>query len=68
MKASQIETGKTYTAKVSDRIVKVTVIRIHERYDSFSGRTSKRYECKSLATGRTILVKSAQRFRSEVSA
>jgi len=65
MKKSEIEIGGTYTAKVSGNIVPVKVIEQRTRYD-FSGRACIGWRCRNTATGREIVVKSAQRFRRKI--
>ena len=57
MKKDQIEVGGSYSAKVSDRIVKV-------RIDSTN--THGGWNATNIATGKRIHVKSAQRLRRAV--
>ena len=59
MKAAQITVGCVYDAKVSDRVVPVKVVNVGRDF-----RNRVRYECVNLTTGRTITVRSAQRFRN----
>jgi len=70
MKAHEIKPGQTYLAKVSDRIVPVTVLHetsytIYGSRHMAQGEFSRRgaWRCRNELTGREILVRSAQRFR-----
>jgi hypothetical protein len=58
MRASEIQIGGRYLAKVSGRIVVVRVDQIREGHD---GR--RRYDVTNLTTGRTTSFRSAARFR-----
>ena len=60
MKAKEIELGGKYKMKVSDRVVTVKVMAVDASYPK------KRWRCRNLATGREIIVYSAQRFRERV--
>lgn len=62
MKAIDIEIGGTYMAKVSGIVVPVKVLRAEER-SAFGGKWRTIWVCRNERTGRTIEVKSAQRFR-----
>jgi len=46
--------GETWTAKVSGVVVEVKVRGIRERTSSLSARSTTRYVCENLRTGRTI--------------
>jgi hypothetical protein len=58
MRASDIQVGGRYLAKVSGRIV---VVRVDQIRDGLSGR--KRYDVTNMATGRTTTFRSASRLR-----
>jgi hypothetical protein len=58
MRASEIQIGGRYLAKVSGRIV---VVRVDQIRDGLNGR--KRYDVTNTATGRTTSFRSALRFR-----
>lgn len=62
MKANQIETGCAYAVRVGNRICRVTVLRAHSRR-GWQGQSLRGWTCRNESTGRTIEVKSAQRFR-----
>ena len=64
MKQTDIKAGLTYHAKVSGRIVAVRVDEIKEYCSSSTGRWTLRYFCTVHWSGRHIVVKSCQRFRS----
>lgn len=68
MKMSQIRVGGTYAAKVSNAVVPVTVLEERTKFvRRGSGEVMLTYwRCRSVKTGREIVVKSAQRFRQEV--
>jgi hypothetical protein len=57
MKKSDVHIGSVYTAKVSDALVPVRVL----RESPYGG-----WECRNEKTGRMIRVRSAQRFRGSV--
>lgn len=57
MKKAQVKIGGTYAAKVSDRIVPVTLIS-ENRFGGWIGRNEK--------TGRDVHIKSAARLRFEI--
>ncbi len=59
MRGVDIHIGRLYLAKVSGKIVTVEVLGTSDAFGS--GRTS--WRCLNHATGREILVRSAQRFR-----
>lgn len=66
MKGSQINVGRIYLALVSGKIARVRVeskdasgVRFGSR-----GAARARWLCTNLGTGRAVVVKSAQRFRS----
>ena len=65
MKAREIEVGGVYLAKVSGKLTRVRVDAIHETSD-WKGRSTTRYPCTNLITGRCIVVRSCQRFRARV--
>ena len=62
MRAKDIHTGSTYTAKVSDRLVPVRIER--ETSNPRTGRTE--WIGRNTRTGREVRIKSAQRLRGEV--
>lgn len=66
MKANQIEEGGRYRAKVSGIIVTVKVLKIGKRAKNAYRQGGTYYVCQNEKTGREIVFKSAQRFRSEV--
>jgi len=71
MKKADIEVGAVYLARVSGTLQRVKIARKIEttayNYSRYSGeaeyRNVTRWEAKNLATGRAILIKSAQRLR-----
>lgn len=72
MRGSEIQTGHTYTAKVSGRevVVRVDAELTRQRMRRSGGRAPvltdvRAWRCTNLATGRAIEVASAQRFRRE---
>jgi hypothetical protein len=67
MKGNEIKIGQTYLAKVSGRVVPVTVLREFERPQGRAGWRTL-WICRSEVTGREVTVRSAQRFRAEVPA
>jgi hypothetical protein len=68
MKANQIETGKTYLAKVSGRLVPVKVLGVVCRPHYLRMRSdAQHWICLNTTTGRQLEVKSPQRFRQLVS-
>ena len=66
MKASEIEIGGRYRARISGKIVIVEVLDKHEEwYGSLLARKSRTaYRVKNLSTGRVVVFHSAQKFRS----
>lgn len=62
MIASAVEVGGIYSARVSGAIVEVEVLRVVTRTTS-SGQRRRHWEVRSLRTGRTLVFRSAQRFR-----
>lgn len=78
MKGSEIKEGGLYTAKVSGKIVTLRVDATGTRYVTARGRAilnargsrvpqeRKIWSCTNTATGRVIMVESAQRFRTFV--
>ena len=62
MKLRDVQTGQTYTCKVSGRIVPVRVDGIQEYYD-YKDRLKRRIVCRTLKTGRVIVCRSATRLR-----
>lgn len=77
MLKNQIKVGGLYRASVSGRVVTVRVDEIDNdamgrwKGSDYSGRSkgfgrATRYACTNLATGRKIQIKSAAKFRSEV--
>jgi hypothetical protein len=71
MLANQIQVGHIYIIKHHDGLkyaVRVEYLKTRNSYGGRSGviRTMTHYICTKLATGRTIEVKSASKFRSEV--
>jgi hypothetical protein len=66
MKHAEVSVGTVYQAKVSGRLVNVRVTAILEhatRLSSGRYRDDWRYRALNLATGRLLLIKSAQRLR-----
>jgi len=72
MKKADIEVGAVYLARVSGTLQRVRITRKIETtartYSSYCGgpdqfRNVTRWEAKNLATGRAIIIKSAQRLR-----
>lgn len=74
MKASQIQVGGNYVARVSGRLVTVRVDGIREvakyRRTNYSGQSETRlatvYDVTNLSTGRKLTFRSAAKFRSRV--
>lgn len=64
MKANEILIGAMYAAKVSGRVVPVRVLRKIERF--IRERSVTHWEVLNTMTGRTIVVRSCQRFRKEI--
>jgi hypothetical protein len=62
MKASEIEIGGVYTAKVSGKLVPVRVLGVCRL--SFGG--AQAWRCRNELTNREITVRSCQRFRAAV--
>jgi hypothetical protein len=65
MTNAQITIGQCYLARVSGKLVPVRVV---ERFEYHAGRVGMRYGWKAVntKTGRTIVVRSPQKFRSAV--
>ena len=67
MKGNDIKVGGVYTAKVSGTVQRVRVAAAVERFGPPPDyRARDTWQCVNLATGRAVLVRSAQRFRAEV--
>ena len=66
MKKNEIKVGGHYTAKVSSKLTVVSVDRIDERMNRYSGRIMTVYYVTNLRTGRRTSFRSASKFRSEV--
>jgi hypothetical protein len=74
MKAKEIEVGKCYVAKVSNKLTTVRVDGVRtvsgHRYPAYSGRASTPdktvYDVTNLATGRKTTFRSAMKFRRAV--
>ena len=64
MKAAEILVGASYLAKVSGKVVPVTVTRILEPGEGY--RPTRRWWARNEITGRNIEIKSCQRFRAPV--
>ena len=65
MKASEIETGHTYVAKVSGKLTRVRVDSVREDWNYLGNKATTQYDVTNLATGRRTTFRSARRFRSE---
>jgi hypothetical protein len=67
MKASEIEVGGTYTARVSGNLVAVRVDAIRETVESRGSKLvdGHRYDVTNLATGRKLTFRSAAKFRGK---
>jgi hypothetical protein len=66
MKSRDIEIGATYTAKVSARLVEVTIMSEYHRPDSLArGGVRKLWRARNLSSGRVLEI-SAARLRSKV--
>jgi hypothetical protein len=65
MKKADVQVGNEYLAKVSGKLqrVRVTRERTHDQHAGPRGVRTTRWEAKNLKTGRTIVIKSAQRLR-----
>ena len=67
MKRDEIELGQVYAVKVSGRVVPVQVLSSAEpSHWGPRGLVRAGWHCRNRLTGRTILVKSAQRFRRRI--
>ena len=66
MKGRDVQIGGRYIVKVSGNLVTVKVLSEYPRH-GWDGTVHSGWKCLNLDTGRTILVKSAQRFRWAVS-
>lgn len=69
MRAKEIEIGGVYLAKVSGNIVPVKVLEKMESYHHRGvgcGAWRDNWRCVNVKTGRQLMVKSPQRFRSRV--
>ena len=64
MKISEVRVGGRYSAKVSNKLTIVRVERIGDTH-TYAG-VRKRIVAVNEATGRTIILRSAQRLRREV--
>lgn len=67
MKGTDIKIGGIYTAKVSGAIVPLEVLHYQEgevRAPGGRWQTRRTWTCRNTITGRTIKVRSAQRFRA----
>lgn len=62
MKASEVEVGGYYVAKVSNRETVVKVDAVRER-SNYNGRSQTVYDVTNTATGRTTTFRSAAKFR-----
>ncbi len=65
MKKAEIQIGGIYLAKVSGQVVPVRVTKERDTY-SYNGNYRMTWEATNLRTGRTVRIKSAQRFRRRV--
>lgn len=65
MKKNGVKVGETYTARVSGKIVPVTILR--ERGSSYDHRTNRDrhlgWDARNDVTGREVHIRSAQRLR-----
>jgi len=68
MKAINIEVGKIYIAKVSNKLVKVRVDAIRREDYRFFSKPKTFYDVTNLSTGRKTTFRSAGKFRSIASA
>jgi hypothetical protein len=66
MKASDVEIGGRYTAKISGKVTVVRILEQRVRYDAFRGRERTTWVAVNEATGRRVDIRSAQRLRSRV--
>jgi hypothetical protein len=64
VKKREIHIGRTYAAKVSERLVPVTILR-EQSYPSASDR-HQGWIARNEATGREVTIRTAQRLRFEV--
>ena len=64
MKANEIHIGSTYTARVSGNFVTVRVDAIREHITRASEPRRLSYDVTNLTTGRKLVFRSAQKFRS----
>jgi hypothetical protein len=62
MLAKDVVIGEVYAAKVSGKIVPVKVLGTSEAFN-MNGGTRRIWDCQNQITGRTVQVRSAQRFR-----
>ena len=63
MKRSEVEIGETYFAKVSGRLAKVRIMRLHS--GSFGDLVHTGWDAINVATGREIHIKTAARLRGK---
>lgn len=63
MKGSEIREGGVYLVKVSGKVQKVVVRHAFRRLGTNGIGARTQWSCENLATGRTVTVRSAQRFR-----
>lgn len=62
MRAKDIKIGHVYEARVSGKTAFLRVMLI-DNPTTPSGRVATRYHCKNLNTGRTVIARSAAKFR-----
>jgi hypothetical protein len=67
MKALEIKKGETYKARVSGRLVQVTVLEILSIGNRVAGKHKLNYKVKNLVTNRVLTFDSAARFSCRVS-
>ncbi len=63
MKLTDVQVGGRYLAKVSQKLTTVRIVAIREVSPSLYSRAKTRIDAINEATGRTIILRSAQRLR-----
>jgi hypothetical protein len=66
MQQKDVVIGGRYTAKVSGRIQVVRITEIHNSYSRATGYGRTTYAAINEATGRRVMIRSAQRLRRKV--
>lgn len=67
MKKSEIKVGDRYSARISGNFVTVEVLSIDKRPATSYRKAGTAYTVKNLKTGRTVVFRSATKFRGKAS-